>query len=176
MTLISGHRIGPYQVTGSIGAGGMGEVYRAHDTRLNRDVALKVLPEGVAGDPERLARFRREAQVLASLNHQNIAAIHGLEEDPRDRGSGTALVLELVEGPTLADRIARGALPIDEALRIAAQVANALEAAHERGVVHRDLKPANIKIRDDGTVKVLDFGLAKAFEGDVSSRRGMGGQ
>ena len=107
MTLISGHRIGPYEVTGSIGAGGMGEVYRAHDTRLNRDVALKVLPDGVAGDPDRLARFRREAQVLASLNHQNIAAIHGLEEDPRGRGSSTALVLELVEGPTLADRIAR---------------------------------------------------------------------
>jgi len=172
LTLISGHRIGPYEVTGSIGAGGMGEVYRARDSRLNRDVALKVLPDGFAGDPDRLARFRREAQVLASLNHQNIAAIHGLEEDSRDGGSRTALVLELVDGPTLADRLALGALPIDEALRIAAQVANALEAAHERGVVHRDLKPANIKIRDDGTVKVLDFGLAKAFEGDVSSQAG----
>jgi serine/threonine-protein kinase len=172
VTLTSGHRIGPYEVTGSIGAGGMGEVYRAHDTRLNRDVALKVLPAGVASDPDRLARFRREAQVLACLNHQNIAAIHGLEEDPRDHGSFTALVLELVDGPTLADRIALGALPIDEALRIAAQVAHALAAAHERGIVHRDLKPANVKIRGDGTVKVLDFGLAKAFEGDVSSQIG----
>ena len=172
MTLLSGHRIGPYEVTGTIGAGGMGEVYRAHDSRLNRDVALKVLPDGFASDPDRLARFRREAQVLASLNHQNIGAIHGLEEGSHDRGSRTALVLELVDGPTLADRLALGALPIDEALRIAAQVANALEAAHERGVVHRDLKPANIKIRDDGTVKVLDFGLAKALEGDVSSLAG----
>jgi eukaryotic-like serine/threonine-protein kinase len=125
----------------------MGEVYRAHDTRLNRDVALKVLPDGVASDPDRLARFRREAQVLASLNHQNIAAIHGLEENPRDRGSSTALVLELVDGPTLADRLALGAMPIDEALRIAAQVANVLEAAHKRGIVHRDLKPAHIEIR-----------------------------
>ncbi|HMJ86406.1 MAG TPA: protein kinase [Vicinamibacterales bacterium] len=114
LTLISGHRIGPYEVTGSIGAGGMGEVYRARDSRLNRDVALKVLPDGFAGDPDRLARFRREAQVLASLNHQNIAAIHGLEEDSRDGGSRTALVLELVDGPTLADRLALGALPIDE--------------------------------------------------------------
>jgi len=172
LTLISGHRIGPYEVTGSIGAGGMGEVYRARDTRLNRDVALKVLPEGVAGDPDRLARFRREAQVLASLNHPNIGAIHGLEEDPSARGSSTALVLELVDGPSLSDRLTLGGLAIDEALGIAVQVANALEAAHERGIVHRDLKPANIKIRSDGTVKVLDFGLAKAFEGDVSSLPG----
>jgi serine/threonine-protein kinase len=172
VTLGSGHRIGPYEITGSIGAGGMGEVYRAHDARLNRDVALKVLPDGVAADPDRLPRFRREAQLLASLNHQNIAAIHGLEEDARDGSLRTALVLELVDGPTLADRLASGALPIDEALRIAAQVANALEAAHDRGIIHRDLKPANIKIRSDGVVKVLDFGLAKAFDGDVASQAG----
>jgi serine/threonine-protein kinase len=138
----------------------MGEVYRARDTKLNRDVALKVLPAEFVLDPERLARFRREAQVLASLNHPNIAAIYGFE----DSGSTHALVLELVEGPTLADRIAKGPLPLDEALPIARQIAEALEAAHEQGIVHRDLKPANIKVRDDGTVKVLDFGLAKLAE------------
>jgi serine/threonine-protein kinase len=143
----------------------MGEVYRARDTKLNRDVALKVLPEALALDPDRLARFKREAQVLASLNHPNIAAIYGLEESDRVR----ALVLELVEGPTLADRIAHGAIPLDEALPIARQIADALEAAHEHGVVHRDLKPANIKVRADGAVKVLDFGLAKAFDGGPTS-------
>src|SRR5438552_4532556 len=127
----------------------MGEVYRARDTKLNRDVALKVLPDAFALDPERLARFKREAQVLASLNHPNIAAIYGFE----DSGSTHALVLELVEGPTLADRIAHGPIPLDEALPIATQIAHALEAAHEQGIVHRDLKPANVKLRTDGTVK-----------------------
>ena len=138
----------------------MGEVYQATDTKLNRQVALKILPEAFASDPDRLARFQREAQVLASLNHPNIAAIHGLE----DSGDTKALVLELVEGPTLADRIKQGPVPVDEALPIAKQIAEALEAAHEAGVIHRDLKPANIKVRDDGTVKVLDFGLAKALD------------
>jgi serine/threonine-protein kinase len=160
MPLASNTRIGPYEVTGSLGAGGMGEVYRATDTNLKRGVAIKVLPESVAADAARLARFQREAEVLASLNHPNIAAIYGLE-----RSNGiTALVMELVEGPTLADRIAQGALPVEEALPIARQIAEALEAAHDQGIIHRDLKPANIKIRPDGTVKVLDFGLAKALE------------
>src|SRR5215467_6722612 len=138
----------------------MGEVYRARDTKLNRDVALKILPEAFTLDADRIARFRREAQVLASLNHPNIAAIYGFE----DSGGTHALVLELVEGPTLADRIAKGPVPLDEASPIAKQIADALEAAHEQGIIHRDLKPANIKLRDDGTVKVLDFGLAKALE------------
>jgi Tol biopolymer transport system component len=159
MALESGSRLGHYEVTTFIGEGGMGRVYRATDTRLNRHVALKTLPEAFAADPERLARFRREAQVLASLNHPNIAAIHGLEE----AGGTHALVLEFVEGPTLADRIALGPLPLDEALPIARQIANGLQAAHEQGIVHRDLKPANIKITPDGVVKVLDFGLAKAL-------------
>jgi eukaryotic-like serine/threonine-protein kinase len=152
-----GAEIGPYRVDALIGAGGMGEVYRAHDTKLNRSVALKVLPESLIGDADRLARFTREAHVLASFNHPNIAAIHGVE----DRGEVHALVLELVDGPTLADRIARGPIPLLDALPIARQIADALAAAHEHGVIHRDLKPANIKVRDDGTVKVLDFGLAK---------------
>ena len=143
----------------------MGEVYRAQDTKLGRDVALKVLPAAFAADPERMARFRREAQVLASLNHPHIGAIYGFE----DSGSVHALVMELIEGPTLADRIACGPVPLDEALPIAREIAQALEAAHERGVVHRDLKPANVKITPDGNVKVLDFGLAKAIEGDPSS-------
>src|SRR5262245_44772976 len=138
----------------------MGEVYRARDAKLNRDIAIKVLPESVATDPERLARFHREAQVLASLNHPNIAAIYGFE----DLNKTHALVMELVEGPTLADRIARGPIPLDRALSIAKQIAEALEAAHEQGIIHRDLKPANVKVRPDGTVKVLDFGLAKAME------------
>ena len=146
----------------------MGQVYQATDTKLNRQVALKILPEAFATDPDRLARFQREAQVLASLNHPNIAAIHGLEDSEGTK----ALVLELVEGPTLADRIAKGPIPVDEALPIAKQIAEALEAAHEAGVIHRDLKPANIKVKSDGTVKVLDFGLAKALdpmpEGDPS--------
>jgi len=160
MALTSGQRIGVYEVIGPIGAGGMGEVYRARDTRLGRDVALKILPDAFATDPERLARFEREAQVLASLNHPHIAAIHGFEES----GSVRALVMELVEGDTLADRIATGALPLDEARAIAKQISDALEAAHDRGIVHRDLKPANIKITPAGVVKVLDFGLAKAIE------------
>jgi serine/threonine-protein kinase len=164
MALASGTRIGPYEIAAAIGAGGMGEVYLARDTKLNRDVALKVLPASLAGDPDRLARFRREAQVLAALNHPNIAHIHGFE----DSGDVHALVMELVEGPTLADRIKHGPLPLDEALPIARQVAEAMEAAHEQGIIHRDLKPANIKVRDDGTVKVLDFGLAKALAPDSS--------
>jgi serine/threonine protein kinase len=148
----------------------MGEVYRAHDAALNRDVAIKVLLASVAEDPDRLARFRREAQVLASLNHPNIAHIHGLEDFPVDGSSRVrALVMELVEGVDLAVLIARGPLPLDEALTIAKQVADALEAAHEQGVIHRDLKPANIKVRPDGTVKVLDFGLAKALDPPASS-------
>jgi serine/threonine-protein kinase len=164
MSLNVGSRLGHYDVTALIGEGGMGQVYQATDTKLNRQVALKILPEAFASDPDRLARFQREAQVLASLNHPNIAQIHGLEDSEGTK----ALVLELVEGPTLADRIAQGPIPIDEALPIAKQIAEALEAAHEAGVIHRDLKPANIKVKDDGTVKVLDFGLAKAFQPDAS--------
>ncbi len=160
MALNAGTRLGPYEIVAAIGAGGMGEVYKARDMRLKRDVALKVLPEFFATDPDRLARFQREAEVLASLSHPNIAAIHGLEESDGIR----ALVMELVEGETLADRIARGPIPLDEALPIAKQIAEALEAAHEQGIIHRDLKPANIKLRPDGAVKVLDFGLAKALE------------
>ena len=160
MPLQPGTTLGPYAVTAKIGEGGMGEVYRARDTTLDRDVAIKVLPDAFASDPERLARFEREAKVLASLNHPNIGAIYGLEKS----GDTRALVLELVEGPTLADRIKQGPIPLDEALPIAKQIAEALEAAHEAGVIHRDLKPANIKVRDDGMVKVLDFGLAKALD------------
>ena len=160
MALAPGARRGPYEITGKLGAGGMGEVYRARDTKLDRDVALKILPEAFASDPERLARFEREAKTLAALNHPHIAHIHGLEESDGVR----ALVLEFVDGPTLADRIARGPIPIHEALIIARQIAEALEAAHEQGIIHRDLKPANIKVRTDGAVKVLDFGLAKALD------------
>jgi eukaryotic-like serine/threonine-protein kinase len=158
--LTPGSRLGSYEVLAAIGAGGMGEVYRARDAKLGRDIALKVLPEIFALDPDRLARFKREAQVLASLNHPNIASIHGLEES----GHVRALVLELVEGPTLADRIELGPIPIDEALTLARQIAEALEAAHDSGIIHRDLKPANIKVRPDGAVKILDFGLAKALD------------
>jgi len=160
MTLASGTRLGPYEILAPLGAGGMGEVYRARDTRLDRDVAIKILPDAFAADPERRARFEREAKTLASLNHQNIAHIHGIEES----GDVRALVMELVEGPTLADRIAQGPIAIGEVLPIAKQIADALEAAHEQGIIHRDLKPANVNVRGDGTVKVLDFGLAKALD------------
>jgi eukaryotic-like serine/threonine-protein kinase len=160
MLLNAGTRLGPYEIQSPLGAGGMGEVYRARDTNLNRDVAIKVLLAAVANDPDRMARFSREAQVLASLNHPHIAQIHGLELV----GDVRALVMELVEGPTLADRITQGPISLDEALPIAKQIAEALGAAHDQGIVHRDLKPANIKVRPDGTVKVLDFGLAKAFD------------
>ena len=158
MTVAPGSRVGVFLVADRLGSGGMGEVYRARDTRLDRDVAIKVLPAAVAGDPERLARLQREARTLAGLNHPNIAQIFGLEE----RGGVSALVMELVEGPTLADRIAQGPIPLDEAIPIARQIADALESAHEQGIVHRDLKPANVKLRPDGIVKVLDFGLARA--------------
>ena len=165
MRLAAGTRLGAYTVDAPLGAGGMGEVYRARDTTLGRDVALKVLPDAFATDPDRLARFKREAQVLASLNHPNIAAIHGFED-----GNGvSALVLEFVDGSTLADRIAQGPIPLDQALSIARQMADAVDAAHEHGVIHRDLKPSNIKLRPDGTVKVLDFGLAKALDADGTS-------
>ena len=165
MPLSSGTTIGHYDVTALLGEGGMGQVWQATDTQLNRQVALKILPDAFADDPDRLARFKREAQILASLNHPNIAAIYGIEEAEGTR----ALVLELVEGPTLADRISKGPIPLDEALPIAKQIAEALEAAHEAGVIHRDLKPANIKVREDGTVKVLDFGLAKALDPEPGS-------
>ena len=170
MALARGTRLGVYEVTAPIGEGGMGQVYQARDTKLNRDVALKVLPDSLAHDPERLARFTREAQTLASLNHPNIAHIHGLEES----GGVRALVMELVEGEDLSQRTARGAIPLDQALLIAKQIAEALEAAHEQGIVHRDLKPANIRVRADGTVKVLDFGLAKAAEASASGHQATG--
>src|SRR5271167_5172671 len=159
MALSSGTKLGPYEIRSPLGAGGMGEVYRAADLKLGRDVALKVIVPEFAQDLRLMARFQREAQVLASLNHTNIASIYGLEES----GDVLALVMELVEGPTLADRIKEGAIPLEEALPIAKQIGEALEYAHERGIVHRDLKPANIKVTPEGTVKVLDFGLAKAL-------------
>jgi serine/threonine-protein kinase len=165
MRLQAGEHLGPYEIVAPLGAGGMGEVYRARDTKLDREVAIKVLPETFAGDPERVARFQREAKVLASLNHPNIAAIHGFEESDETR----FLVLELVEGETLADRLRAGSLPVDEALEVSKQITDGLEAAHEHGVIHRDLKPANVKVTPDGLVKVLDFGLAKAFAGDMSA-------
>ena len=169
MPLEPGRDLAHYHILTKIGEGGMGEVYRANDRKLGRDVAIKVLPQELSGDPERLARFEREAQVLASLNHPNIAAIYGLEKVEGLR----FLVLELVEGPDLADRLRQGAVSVDEALGIARQIAEALETAHEQGIVHRDLKPANVKLTADGKVKVLDFGLAKAFvEGTGERGRG----
>jgi eukaryotic-like serine/threonine-protein kinase len=160
LALTPGARVGPYEIVSALGAGGMGEVYRARDRRLDRDVAIKILPDAFAADPDRIARFQREAKTLAALNHPNIGGIHGIE----DAGGVMALVMELVEGEDLSERIRRGQVPIDEALPVARQIADALQAAHEHGVIHRDLKPANIKLRPDGTVKVLDFGLAKAVE------------
>src|SRR6201987_976815 len=164
MTLTAKTKLGSYEIIGEIGAGGMGEVYQAHDSKLGRDVAIKVLPEAFAHDPERLSRFQREAKMLAALNHPNIATIHGLEQS-----NGTSyLVMELVSGETLVERVKReGAFPIEEALKIGIQIADALEAAHEKGIIHRDLKPANVKVTPQGQVKVLDFGLAKAFAGDT---------
>jgi serine/threonine-protein kinase len=169
LALTPGARLGVYDITAAIGEGGMGQVFRARDTKLDRDVAIKVLPEAFAHDTDRLARFQREAKTLASLNHPHIAAIYGLEEG----GGMAALVMELVEGDDLSQRIARGAIPLDEALPIAKQIAEALEAAHEQGIIHRDLKPANIKVKSDGTVKVLDFGLAKAMEPPAGSSPSM---
>ena len=171
--MLIGQMLGIYEVLAKIGEGGMGEVYRARDTKLRREVAIKILPEAFAADPDRAARFQREAELLASLNHPNIAAVYGVEES----AGVSAIVMELVAGETLAEVIARGALPVDEALSIARQIADALEAAHDRGVIHRDLKPANVKITPDGKVKVLDFGLAKALEGGatLSSARGAAG-
>ena len=164
--MLIGSRLGSYEIVAAVGAGGMGEVYRAKDTKLGRDVALKILPASFTTDPERVARFRREAQVLASLNHPHIGQIYGLEE-----ANGTQfLVLELVDGESLDKRIARGPVPVDEALGIAKQIAETLEAAHEKGIIHRDLKPANLALTKDGQVKVLDFGLAKAVDARSSAR------
>ncbi len=165
MPLTPATRLGVYEITAPIGEGGMGQVFRARDTRLEREVAIKILPEAFAHDADRLARFTREAKTLASLNHPHIAGIYGLEES----AGITALVMELVDGEDLSQRLARGAIPLDDALPIAKQIAEALEAAHEQGIIHRDLKPANIKLRADGTVKVLDFGLAKAIDPTSSS-------
>src|SRR4029077_7667046 len=166
MPISSGTRLGSYELLAQIGAGGMGEVYQAHDTKLGRDVAIKVLPEAFAHDPERLSRFQREAKMLAALNHPNIATIYGLEQN----GDTSYLVMELVPGENLAERVRRdGALPVEESLAIAKQIAEALEAAHEKGIIHRDLKPANAKLTPEGIVKVLDFGLAKAFAGDTAA-------
>jgi serine/threonine protein kinase len=156
--------MGPYEILCAIGAGGMGEVYRARDSRLGRDVALKVLPEAFARDPDRIVRSEREAKVLASLNHPNIASLYGLEESNGAR----ALVMELVEGPTLSARIKQGSLPLAEALTVVKQIVEGLEYAHERGIIHRDLKPSNVKLTPDGQVKILDFGLAKALDGETT--------
>ena len=163
-SVCDGQRLGVYQIQAFIGRGGMGEVYRARDMKLGREVAIKILPRVFTTDPDRLARFEREARVLASLNHPHIGAIHGIEESDGVR----ALVLELVEGPTLADRLTKASIPLTELLSIGRQIAEALEAAHEKGIIHRDLKPANIKLTPGGNIKVLDFGLAKVFATDSS--------
>ena len=160
-----GTKLAHYEITAHLGSGGMGDVYQATDSKLGRSVAIKLLPEAFARDSDRVSRFEREARMLAALNHPNIAAIHGFE----DSGGRKFLVMELVPGETLAERIARGAIPLDESLALAKQIAEALEAAHEKGVIHRDLKPANVKITPDGRVKVLDFGLAKAYEQDPAN-------
>src|ERR1700681_2113036 len=166
MPLPPGTKLAKYEVVPAIGAGGMGEVYQAHDTKLGRDVAIKVLPEAFAHDADRLSRFQREAKMLAALNHPNIATIHGLEQS----GGTSYLVMELVSGETLQERVKRdGAVPIEESLAIAKQIAEALEAAHEKGIFHRDRKPANVKVTPEGKVKVLDFGLAKAFAGETEA-------
>src|SRR5262250_1428262 len=165
MALTIGTQLGSHEITALIGKGGMGEVYRGRDTKLKREVAIKILPEEFSRDADRISRFQREAEVLASLNHPNIAAIYDVQEAEGSR----FLVLELIEGETLADRFQRGPIPVIEALNIAKSICEALEAAHEKGIVHRDLKPANVKMTPDGTVKVLDFGLAKAMENSPSS-------
>jgi eukaryotic-like serine/threonine-protein kinase len=168
MPIARGTRFACYEVTGELGAGGMGEVYRARDVRLQREVALKLLPSHLTSDKERLARFEREARVLAALSHPSIAAIHGIEECATEAGGRMpVLVLELVEGQTLQERIARGPLPLAEARSLALQIAEGLEAAHDKGIVHRDLKPANVKVTPDGAVKILDFGLAKAIDAEA---------
>ena len=164
---MSGKTLGHYQITNPLGKGGMGEVYQAKDQKLGRDVAIKVLPDEFARDTDRVARFQREAKLLASINHPNIAAIYGLEES----GGTNFLVMELIEGQTLADRIKTGPIPVEETLKLALQIAEALEAAHEKGVIHRDFKPANIKVTPDGKIKVLDFGLAKAFAEDQGEEK-----
>ena len=161
VAIVKGTRLGNYEILSLLGKGGMGEVWRVRDTTLGREVAIKTLPEEFARDEERLARFEREAKLLAALNHPNIAAIYGFEE----HDGAPFLVLELVEGDTLADRLKGGAIAAEESMRLALQIAEALEAAHEKGVIHRDLKPANIKVTPEGKVKVLDFGLAKAYRG-----------
>jgi len=163
MAINIGTQLGSYQITALLGKGEMGEVYRARDSRLKRDVAIKILPEEFSRDADRISRFQREAEVLTSLSHTNIAAIHDLYEENGSR----FLIMELIEGETLADRISRGALPVDEARNIAKQICEALEAAHEKGIIHRDLKPANVKILPDGKVKVLDFGLFKTVRADI---------
>src|SRR6516225_5037987 len=165
MALTVGTKLGSHEITVLLGKGGMGEVYRARDTKLDRDVAIKVLPEAFARDAARMTRFGREARLLAALDHPNIAAVYGLE----DSGDTRALVMQLAEGPTLADRIAKGPIAIEETLPIVRQIAEALEYAHERGIVHRDLKPANVKVSANDMVKLLDFGLAKAMESELSA-------
>jgi serine/threonine protein kinase len=164
--LVTGTRLGPYEILSPLGAGGMGEVYRARDPKLKRDIAIKILPGELARDTDRVSRLQREAEVLASLNHPNIAAIYDFQE----ANDSWFLILELVEGETLADRIGRGAIPVEESLEIARCICDALEAAHEKGIIHRDLKPANVKFTPDGSVKVLDFGLAKVAESQAEAR------